>query len=62
MGCPKCGRDTVTIDYPYPEVYHNEDTEWGVQPMTEEDPHDPGWLVAKKGTVPARFCGKEKEK
>ena len=60
MKCPKCGRDTVQIDYPMNVVYHNEDTKWGIWP---DDAGDPGWLVPKPGAKPIHMgCDKNKNK
>ena len=56
MKCSVCGKDTVTIDYPVPEVYHIEDTEWGIHPNESGEPGDPGMLVAKPNTRPALCC------
>lgn len=52
MKCPICGKETITVDYPEPLVYHVEDTGWGVHPNESGDPLDPGMLVAKPGTIP----------
>ena len=56
MICQICGEETITIDYPYPEVYHTKDTKWGVHPNESGDPYDPGILVAKPNTRPALCC------
>lgn len=59
MACGKCGKETVLIDYPMQEEYHNEDTEWGIWPYG----YDPGWLVAKSGARPINMgCDKNNEK
>jgi len=60
MECPNCGKKVITIDYPLPIQYHNEDTEWGIKPTGlnhPTNPGDPGWLVAKRGALPAAICG-----
>lgn len=41
---------TVMVDYPIPDRYYAEDTEWLVEPT---EIHDPGVLAAKSGAVPA---------
>jgi hypothetical protein len=56
MKCQICGRETITVDFPTPAVYHVDDTEWGVHPNESGDPMDPGMLVPKEGAVPAMYC------
>lgn len=41
-------KETVMVDYPVPERYYVEDTEWVIEP----DEHDPGVLGAKLGARP----------
>lgn len=52
MKCPICGKETITVDYPEPLVYHLKDTEWGIDPNESGDLLDPGMLVAKPGAIP----------
>jgi len=55
MICSICKRQLIAIDYPNTgTLYHNEDTEWGIQP---DEFGDPGWLVPKSGARPAALCG-----
>lgn len=56
MKCSVCGKETITVDYPIPEIYHVEDTEWGVHPNESDDPLDPGMLVPKLGAMPVKHC------
>ena len=56
MKCPICGKETITVDFPQSEVYHVEDTEWGVHPNESGDPLDPGMLVPKTGAMPVKYC------
>lgn len=41
-------KETVMVDYPLPNMYYAEDTEWIIEP----DEHDPGVLGAKVGARP----------
>ncbi len=65
MKCENCGKETVYVDYPIKAIrddfdrYHIEDTEWGIWP--DEEVGDPGWVVAKSGTIPiGQDCEKVK--
>lgn len=52
--CPSCGKPLVAVDYPNcGEVYHEQDTEWGIPPVEYKDT---GLLVPVKGALPAKLC------
>ena len=46
----------VLVDYPLPERYYVEDTEWIVNP---DEMFDPGILGAKPGTKPVNMENKD---